>query len=213
MHAEQFPKNRRVHPRSSGVQASILHLLLLRSSAISTPAASGEPSVHDSSPVRNPERLGETNLDPRLCGFYAYRSFNAIDIYAYFATPAVTQQISFHASTVTTRASTLGKMSLGVKLSTSKRIWLVTGCSQGFGDLFVREISSRGERVIATARNRDSILHLEQLPGVKTLQLDVTADQAQLDVKIAEAIEIFGGLDVLINNAGYVLSGVWEELS
>lgn len=101
MHAEQFPKNRRVHPRSSGVQASILHLLLLRSSAISTPAASGEPSVHDSSPVRNPERLGETNLDPRLCGFYAYRSFNAIDVYAYFATPAVTQQISFHASTVT----------------------------------------------------------------------------------------------------------------
>lgn len=77
----------------------------------------------------------------------------------------------------------------------------------------MREISSRGERVIATARNRDSILHLEQLPGVKTLQLDVTANQAQLDVKIAEAIEIFGGLDVLINNAGYVLSGVWEELS
>lgn len=81
------------------------------------------------------------------------------------------------------------------------------------GNLFVREISSRGDKVVATARNMDAIADLEQLPGVKTLQLDVTATQKELDTKIAEVIKIFGQIDVLVNNAGYVLSGVWEELS
>lgn len=77
----------------------------------------------------------------------------------------------------------------------------------------MREISSRGDKVVATARNRDAIADLEQLPGVRTLQLDVTATQEDLDTRIAEAIKMFGQIDVLVNNAGYVLSGVWEELS
>lgn len=104
-------------------------------------------------------------------------------------------------------------MSVPSAPTASTRVWLVTGCSQGFGHLFVREISSRGDKVVATARNRDAIADLEQLPGVNTLELDVTATQEELDTKIAEAIDIFGQVDVLINNAGYVLSGVWEELS
>lgn len=77
----------------------------------------------------------------------------------------------------------------------------------------MREISSRGDKVVATARNMDAIADLEQLPGVKTLQLDVTATQKELDTKIAEVIKMFGQIDILVNNAGYVLSGVWEELS
>ncbi len=97
--------------------------------------------------------------------------------------------------------------------SATTRVWLVTGCSQGFGHLFVKTISCRGDKVVATARNKDAIADLEQLPGVKILQLDVNAGQEVLDAKISEAIRIFGRLDVLVNNAGYVLSGVWEELS
>jgi NADP-dependent 3-hydroxy acid dehydrogenase YdfG len=93
------------------------------------------------------------------------------------------------------------------------RVWLVTGCSQGFGRIFAQEISSRGDKVIATARNKSTILDLEQLPGVKTMQLDVTCTREELDTKVQEALEVFGGIDVLVNNAGYVLSGVWEELS
>lgn len=93
------------------------------------------------------------------------------------------------------------------------QVWLVTGCSQGFGKIFVEEISSRGHKVIATARNKDAIADLEQFRGVKTLQLDVTSSQDVLDAKITEALGIHGTIDVLVNNAGYVLSGVWEELS
>lgn len=93
------------------------------------------------------------------------------------------------------------------------RIWLITGCSQGFGRIFVEEISSRGDKVIATARNKSAIVDLERLEGVKTMQLDVTSSQEELNARVTEAIEIFGAIDILVNNAGYVLSGVWEELS
>ena len=95
----------------------------------------------------------------------------------------------------------------------SPRVWLVTGCSQGFGRIFAEEISSRGDKVVATARNKSAIADLERLQGVKTMQLDVTCSQEELNIKVKEAIELFGGVDVLVNNAGYVLSGVWEELS
>jgi len=93
------------------------------------------------------------------------------------------------------------------------QVWLVTGCSQGFGRIFVEEISSRGHKVIATARNKDAITDLVQLRGVKTMQLDVTSSQDTLNAKVKEALGFYGTIDVLVNNAGYVLSGVWEELS
>lgn len=99
------------------------------------------------------------------------------------------------------------------RASNTPRVWLVTGCSQGFGQLFVKEISSRGDKVIATARNKDTIADLEQLQGVKTMQLDVTNSQEVLDGKVEEALALHGTIDVLVNNAGYVLTGVWEELS
>lgn len=54
--------------------------------------------------------------------------------------------------------------------------------------------------------------YCEAIGGVKALELDVTCSQADLAAKVREAIQLFGGLDVLVNNAGYVLSGVWEEL-
>ncbi|KUL85797.1 hypothetical protein ZTR_07358 [Talaromyces verruculosus] len=45
------------------------------------------------------------------------------------------------------------------------------------------------------------------------MQLDVTESQETLDGKVAQALELFGRIDVLVNNAGYVMSGVWEEVS
>ena len=115
--------------------------------------------------------------------------------------------------------STLDNVSLNYKMpqvsgaSNTPRVWLVTGCSQGFGRFFVKEISSRGDKVIATARSKDAIADLGQLQGVKTMQLDVTNSQEVLDGKLEEALGLHGTIDVLVNNAGYVLSGVWEELS
>lgn len=95
----------------------------------------------------------------------------------------------------------------------STRTWLVTGCSAGFGREFVSAIVARGDQVIATARNLTSLDAFSGQVGVKQLQLDVTASQLELDEKIREAISFFGKIDVLVNNAGFVGSGVWEEIT
>jgi NADP-dependent 3-hydroxy acid dehydrogenase YdfG len=97
--------------------------------------------------------------------------------------------------------------------NSTSRVWLITGCSSGFGQLFIPAILARHERVIATARDTNS---LGELPlhhsNLRTLHLDVTASQEILDDKVAQALELFGRIDVLVNNAGYVMSGVWEEV-
>ncbi|KAK3345686.1 hypothetical protein B0H65DRAFT_494879 [Neurospora tetraspora] len=92
-------------------------------------------------------------------------------------------------------------------------VWLVTGCSSGFGLEFVLQIIARGDYVIATARDlsKHGVMQLS-FDDVPLLQLDVTASQESLNEKIAEAIKIYGRIDVLVNNAGYVALGGWEDL-
>jgi len=93
----------------------------------------------------------------------------------------------------------------------SQLVWLITGCSSGFGEAFVSEILSRGDFVIATSRNVDKIAHLSQ-PGVSLLRLDVTDAQGSIEKAVAAGIEIHGRIDVLVNNAGRIITGSWEEL-
>ncbi|KAL5043575.1 hypothetical protein BDW71DRAFT_117656 [Aspergillus fruticulosus] len=93
-------------------------------------------------------------------------------------------------------------------------IWLITGTSSGFGREFVAQLLSRGDKVIATARSLSRIADLGQLgPDVVTLELDVTASQKELNDKAEEAIQAFGKVDVLVNNAGFVKFGFLEDLS
>ena len=73
--------------------------------------------------------------------------------------------------------------------------------------------AARGDKVIATARRFQDMDYCKQISGVKALELDVTKAQGNLDAKIKEAIRLFGGIDALVNNAAYLLSGVLEELS
>lgn len=89
--------------------------------------------------------------------------------------------------------------------------WMVTGCASGFGEKFVPSIVARGDRVIATALASQNIKHLEG-PNVATLVLDITAPQAELDGKMKEALSFFDGIDVLVNNAGYLQLGLLEEI-
>ncbi|RFU72570.1 putative oxidoreductase [Trichoderma arundinaceum] len=91
-------------------------------------------------------------------------------------------------------------------------VWLVTGCSSGFGRDFVHEILSRGDKVIATARRLESIEDLKKT-NAAVLQLDVTWDQKRINETLNNAISIYGHIDVLVNNAAYVLGGAWEDLS
>lgn len=94
----------------------------------------------------------------------------------------------------------------------TSRVWLITGCSAGLGFILAQALCEIGEKVIATARNLSSLGELKDIPGIKTLELDVTSSQEVLDAKAKEAISYHGHIDILVNNAGYVLSGVWEQL-
>lgn len=90
-------------------------------------------------------------------------------------------------------------------------VWLITGCSSGFGLEFVHQILARGDRVIATARNLDKMRSL-QGTGATLLELDVTSTQSTIDTVVAKAVAVHGRVDVLVNNAGFVMSGSWEDL-
>ncbi|KAJ5708021.1 hypothetical protein N7488_007822 [Penicillium malachiteum] len=100
---------------------------------------------------------------------------------------------------------------------TGQLVWLVTGCSSGIGEAFVRAILAKGDRVIATARASNGISGGDRLASLKeagaaTLELDVLASQEDLNLKAKEAWKIYGQVDVLVNNAGYVEAGIFEEL-
>lgn len=90
------------------------------------------------------------------------------------------------------------------------QVWLITGTSSGLGHELARAVLGRGDKVIATARQLDRISSLKDL-GAATLQLDVTAPQEELNRRAEEAIAIYGRIDVLVNNAGYVQFGTIEE--
>lgn len=96
--------------------------------------------------------------------------------------------------------------------SVSSRVWLITGCSSGFGKLFISAILARGDRVIATARDVSALSDFTECDNVRLLQLNVMDSQDVPNGKSSEAIAIFGQIDVLVNDAGFVLYGVWEEL-
>lgn len=90
--------------------------------------------------------------------------------------------------------------------------WLVTGTSSGLGEQLVFSILAKGDHVIATARQGHERLQELSDAGAAVLDLDVTAPQAELDTKVKEALGIYGGIDVLVNNAGYIEAGLVEEL-
>lgn len=96
----------------------------------------------------------------------------------------------------------------------SSRIWFITGASTGFGRLLAEELLKRGERVAATARDIAKVEDLaRQYPGkAQVFTLDVTRP-VEIAAVARQAIQTFGHIDVLVNNAGYGLNGAIEEVS
>jgi NAD(P)-dependent dehydrogenase (short-subunit alcohol dehydrogenase family) len=94
----------------------------------------------------------------------------------------------------------------------SPRVWFITGSSTGFGRLLAEEALRRGDRVVATARDRARVADLEERfpDAVLAVSLDVTQD-ASIAAAAKAALEHFGRVDVLVNNAGYGLCGAVEE--
>jgi NAD(P)-dependent dehydrogenase (short-subunit alcohol dehydrogenase family) len=98
--------------------------------------------------------------------------------------------------------------------SSSNRVWLITGCSSGFGQAFAQAVIVHGDQLVATARNVEQIATLESAhpDQVRVLALDVTNIQ-QAQAASTATLDAFGHIDVLVNNAGYGLFGTFEELS
>ena len=99
------------------------------------------------------------------------------------------------------------------EIFSSSRVWLITGCSSGFGRALASAVLARGEYVIATCRQPVALTELAaQYPATcRVHELDV-ANAAQVQTVVAQAAEAFGRLDVVVNNAGFGLIGAFEEL-
>ncbi|MEU8385050.1 oxidoreductase [Streptosporangium sp. NPDC048865] len=94
------------------------------------------------------------------------------------------------------------------------RTWLITGSSRGFGRELAVAALERGNRVVATARRPEQLDDLVRKYGdlVRTFALDVT-DAGAARAAVELAVDAFGGLDVVVNNAGYANSSPIEETS
>jgi hypothetical protein len=75
----------------------------------------------------------------------------------------------------------------------------------------VKRILARGDRAIATSRGDTARLAELKDAGAAVLSLDVAASQAEINAKVEEAIAIYGGIDVVVNSAGYIQAGIAEE--
>jgi NAD(P)-dependent dehydrogenase (short-subunit alcohol dehydrogenase family) len=92
------------------------------------------------------------------------------------------------------------------------RTWFVTGCSSGFGRVLAETLLARGERVVASARQPESLAPLMSAHGENalTVQLDITSPE-QIARAVDAAHSRFGAIDVLVNNAAYGQVGTVED--
>lgn len=87
---------------------------------------------------------------------------------------------------------------------------LITGCSSGIGRAAAKRFQAEGWNVVATMRNPDGETELAELSDTLVVALDVT-DASTIDAAVAAGMERFGGIDVLVNNAGYGAYGPVES--
>jgi NAD(P)-dependent dehydrogenase (short-subunit alcohol dehydrogenase family) len=98
--------------------------------------------------------------------------------------------------------------------STKPLVWFITGTSQGFGRELVRAALQRGDSVVATSRNPQSVTSAFPDAGNRLLAVPLDLrDEKQIASVIEQSVATFGRLDVLINNAGHGLTGAVEEAS
>jgi NAD(P)-dependent dehydrogenase (short-subunit alcohol dehydrogenase family) len=97
---------------------------------------------------------------------------------------------------------------------TMKKTWLITGCAHGLGRAIAETVLASGDRLVATARRTEFLADLQQRydEHIAVAELDVT-DAAAAQAAVQLAVTKFGGLDVLVNNAGYASMAPFEQMS
>ena len=91
-----------------------------------------------------------------------------------------------------------------------KPVWFITGCSTGFGRQIATHVLELGYRTVVTSRDPDDISDLAELGDALVLKLDVT-DRTQAEAAVKAALDHFGCIDVLVNNAGIGYFAAVEE--
>jgi len=94
-----------------------------------------------------------------------------------------------------------------------KMVWFITGAGRGMGVDIARAALAAGNAVVATARNTDTVTAaLGQEEDLLAVQLDVT-NPSDAEAAVQAAVDRFGRIDVLVNNAGNFYAGFFEEIS
>lgn len=94
----------------------------------------------------------------------------------------------------------------------NNKVWFITGCSTGFGRELAKHVLALGYKAVVTSRNTDDIKDIvEKYPDTSiAVKLDVTRQQ-EIDEAVKKAMDKFGRIDVLVNNAGIGYFGALEE--
>ena len=95
---------------------------------------------------------------------------------------------------------------------TEKKVWFITGAGRGMGVDITKAALAAGNAVVATGRNTDRIRSvLGEADDLLVVKLDIT-DPADAQAAAQAAMERFGRIDVLVNNAGNFIAGFFEEI-
>lgn len=96
---------------------------------------------------------------------------------------------------------------------TDKKVWFITGTSRGMGMVFAKAALAAGNMVVATGRNTDAVNKgVGKAENLLVVKLDVTS-RADAESAVQSAVERFGRIDVLVNNAANFYAGYFEELT
>jgi NAD(P)-dependent dehydrogenase (short-subunit alcohol dehydrogenase family) len=98
-------------------------------------------------------------------------------------------------------------------MSTDKKTWFITGAGRGMGEDFAKAALAAGHNVVATGRNPDAVREaLDPADDLLAVKLDVTSPE-DAEAAVTAAVDRFGGIDVLVNNAANFYAGYFEELT